>query len=330
MSEFATKFASVVELFANDASEVDKAESVPVDHLDALADVGLYGAFAPLDEGGLGLSFVEMCGAVEELASACMASTFVWIQHFRILAAVLDPEAPPSLRAQLSSVVRGEIRGGVALGGLLPGPARLRAAPSTNGWSLSGDAPWVSGWGLIDTLFVAARGPDDTVVNLLVPAKDQPGVVVSRCRLSALNASVTVSLAFESLFVEDDHMIGEVPFDPTRERPEGLRVNGSLALGLSRRCCDRLGPTALDDELLSCRDELDTADAEAMPRARARACELAVRAAHALSVQRGSSSVLDGDVAERSTREAALLLTFGSRPAIRQALLERFGAVRRT
>jgi hypothetical protein len=62
-----------------------------------------------------------------------------------------------------------------------------------------------------------------------------------------------------------------------------------------------------------------------MPLARAGACELAVRAAHALAVQRGSSSVLEGDVAERTAREAALLLTFGSRPAIRRALLQRFG-----
>jgi hypothetical protein len=36
--------------------------------------------------------------------------------------------------------------------------------------------------------------------------------------------------------------------------------------------------------------------------------------------------VISGDIAERTAREAALLLTFGSRPAIKQALLKDLGA----
>ena len=60
--------------------------------------------------------------------------------------------------------------------------------------------------------------------------------------------------------------------------------------------------------------------------ARARASELAVRAAHALAVSRGSRSALAGDVAERLSREAAFLLVFASRPAIKDALLQSFKA----
>jgi alkylation response protein AidB-like acyl-CoA dehydrogenase len=325
LSEFTTKLQAIVERFSDDASLVDGADAIPFSHLDALAAVGLYGAFAPVAEGGLGLGLGELCGIVEELASACLASTFVMIQHFRLLAAVLDPFAPPLLRGEFSRVVGGETKGGVALGGLLPGPAKLIATPTQDGWLLDGEAPWVSGWGLIDQLYVAARGPNDTVVNLVVEAKNQSGLVVSRHNLSALNATVTVKLNFNSMAVEGNRFIGQVPYDPSREAPEGLRVNGSLALGVARRSCTLLGPTPLDDELRSRRDELDQADAGTMALARAGACELAVRASHALAVERGSSSVLQGDVAERTAREAALLLTFGSRPAIRRALLEHFG-----
>jgi len=46
------------------------------------------------------------------------------------------------------------------------------------------------------------------------------------------------------------------------------------------------------------------------------------RAASTLCTHRGSSSVLRGDVGERTAREATLLLAFGSRPAIRAALLD--------
>ncbi len=64
--------------FFADAAAVDSAGSVPVEHLDALAAAGLYGIFAPVSEGGLGLGYPETCAAVEELASSCLASTFVW------------------------------------------------------------------------------------------------------------------------------------------------------------------------------------------------------------------------------------------------------------
>jgi alkylation response protein AidB-like acyl-CoA dehydrogenase len=313
---------TVIERFATDAAEVDRAQVLPRDHLDALADLGLYGAFAPEPDGGLGLSPGELFAVIEELAAACLASTFVWIQHLRLLAAVLDDAAPSLLQEMRSKVIRGEIKGGVALTGLLPGPSRLTATKTSVGWLLDGTAPWVSGWGIVDELFVAARGPDESVVSLLVTPREQSGLSVTPREMTAINATATVSLEFRSFEVDDAHVVSHSAYDPLQESGVGLRPNGSLALGVARRCCAMIGSSELDDELTETRAYLDGADAETMPRARARASELALRAAGALCVHRGSSSVLRGDVAERSMREAALLLTFGSRPAIRSALLD--------
>jgi len=51
-----------------------------------------------------------------------------------------------------------------------------------------------------------------------------------------------------------------VPFDPAASlRPDRLRVDGSLALGVTGRCCRLLGPGPLDDELAACRQRLDAA-----------------------------------------------------------------------
>jgi alkylation response protein AidB-like acyl-CoA dehydrogenase len=322
VTEFRQKLTTVIERFANDAAAVDRAETLPRDHLDALADLGLYGAFAPESDGGLGLSAGELFMVIEELAAACLASTFVWIQHLRLLAAVLDDKAPASLAEMRSKVIHGEIKGGVALTGLLPGPSRLTATKTSDGWLLDGTAPWVSGWGIVDELFVAARGPDETVVSLLVAPREQSGLSITRREMSAINATSTIALVFQSFEVDDSHVVSQDAYDPLQESGVGLRPNGSLALGVTRRCCALIGESDLDDELTETRAYLDGADAETMPRARARASNLAVRAAGALSVHRGSSAVLQGDVAERTTREAALLLTFGSRPAIRSALLD--------
>jgi alkylation response protein AidB-like acyl-CoA dehydrogenase len=324
--DLASALTPVVGLFAQEAADVDRAAAVPLAHLDALAAIGLYGAFAPVASGGLGLDREELAGVVEVLASACLASTFLWIQHFRLLEAALDDAAVDIVRRARFDIVSGALKGGISLTGMQPGPARLVATPSSAGWTLRGESPWVSGWGIVDVLYVAARSPEDTVVHLLLDPRDQPGLEVVPYDLSALNATRTVRLRFDDLELASERWIATTPYTGGTGPPEALRVNGSLALGVARRCCSLLGASPLDGELVRCREALAGADATTIASARAGACELAVRAAHALSVRRGSSSVLRGDVAERTSREAALLLNFGSRPPIREALLRLLGA----
>jgi alkylation response protein AidB-like acyl-CoA dehydrogenase len=321
-ADFPVDLRGLTELFEATASSVDRTGTIPHDLFEGLAGAGLYGTFAPASLGGLELNLGHMCEVIETLAAASLSPTFVWMQHFRLLAALMDPSTPDDLRALLPRAVSGELKGGVALGGLLPGPARLRAVESSEGWVLEGDAPWVSGWGIVDVLFVTARGPGRTVISCVLDARDQPGLTITRHQLSALNATSTVRLDFDGLLVNPDRFVSQQPYAPGRESGEGLRANGSLALGLTRRCCTLLGPSSLDGELGACRTELDNADGDTMPFARARATELAVRAAHVLAVERGSQSSLSGDVAERTTREASLLLVFGSRPSIKTSLLE--------
>ena len=314
--------ANLMDLFEASASSVDQTGTISSELFDGLASAGLYGTFAPKSLGGLELNLTQMCEVIEALAAASLSPTFVWMQHFRLLAALMDPSTPDDLRALLPRTVRGDLKGGVALGGLLPGPPRLRAVPSDEGWVLEGDAPWVSGWGIVDVLFVTARGPDKNVISCVLDARDQPGLKVTHHRLSALNATATVRLDVDGLLVGPDRFVSEQPYAPGREGREGLRANGSLALGVTRRCCALLGPSSLDDDLVAARRALDSADDEGMPLARARANALALRAAHVLAVERGSSASLAGDVAERTTREASLLLVFGSRPSIKKSLLE--------
>jgi alkylation response protein AidB-like acyl-CoA dehydrogenase len=312
---------ALAERLWRDAALVDATGQLPAGHLRGLAEAGLYGIAAPVSAGGLGLAYAQICSVAEELASACLATTFVWVQHLRLLGALLDDGTPQALRAELlPGVIRGDVRGGVALAGLLPGPPRLTAQPVPGGWRLDGQAPWVTGWGHIHFVVVAARGPAGSVVTLLVEAGDRPGLSAQRQRLAAVDASATVRLGFDGLVVPAGRYVGQHPYDPARQQAEGLRLNGSLALGVGRRCCALIGPSALDGELRRRRAELDQAGTEGMPAARARASEFAVRAAHALAVHHGSASALAGDDAERLTREAAFLLVFGSRPAIKAAL----------
>src|SRR4029077_19092721 len=136
---------------------------------------------------------------------------------------------------------------------------------------------------------------------------------------------VTCRLGCDGVLVPEERWVGQDPFDPAESlRPDRMRVNGSLALGLVRRCVRLLGPGPLDDELAACRDLLDgavTADTTAMTEARAAASELAVRAAAALAVRDGSRSVTMDQHAQRLAREALFLLVFGARPGTQRAPL---------
>jgi len=311
------------DLLFPEAMRVDGLDVLPVSHLDALAAAGLYRT--------LGLNLRTSCAVVEELAGGCLATTFVWLQHRGLLMTLAAEGTPAALRDQwLGPASRGQVRGGIALPGLIPGPPLLRARPAGDGWRLDGEAPWVTGWGLIDLLLVVARGPADTTVTLILDAAAQPGLTVTRQRLAAINASVTVRLGFNQVLVPPERHVGQAPFDPAEGlRPDRLRINGSLALGLASRCTQLLGPSPLDGELAACRGGLDdavAADATAMAEARAAACELAVRAAAALAVREGSRSVGVDQHVQRLAREAMFLLVFGSRPGIKSALLRRLGA----
>jgi alkylation response protein AidB-like acyl-CoA dehydrogenase len=319
------------EVLFPDAIRVDGLDAVPGAQLDALAAAGLYGASVSPQAGGLGLDLRTTCAVTEELAGGALATTFVWVQHRGLAMTLASGSTPAALRDQwLGPACQGKVRGGVALTGLIPGPPLLRARPVAGGWRVDGEATWVTGWGLIDLLLVVARGPQDSVVSLILDAAAQPGLTVTRQQLAAVNASVTVRLNFDGVLVAAERFAGQEPFDPADSlRPDRLRINGSLALGVAGRCARLFGPGPLDDEVAACRARLDdaiTADAEAMARARAAASELAIRAAAALAVRDGSKSITVGQHAPRLAREALFLLVFGSRPAIKGALLRQLGA----
>src|SRR5688500_5474374 len=99
------------------ALATDQAAVVPAENLDALAAAGLYGLVASPDAGGQSIDFPTMLEVLEVVASGCLTTAFVWLQHHGPVRALL--EAPDHLRDHyLPSLVTGERRAGIAWGGL--------------------------------------------------------------------------------------------------------------------------------------------------------------------------------------------------------------------
>src|SRR5581483_7741606 len=169
------------------ALSTDAADTVPVELLDELASAGLYGRVER--------DFPTACSVVEALASGCLTTTFVWVQHLGGVRAAAMSENP-AMAGWVPLLASGERRAGLALGGALPGKPLLVARETGGGWLLDGVSPFVSGWGRIDVVHTAARTDDDRIVWGFVEAAD---LAVERLRLVALNATATVRADFHTV-----------------------------------------------------------------------------------------------------------------------------------
>ena len=148
MAEAARYLAA--ELLIPNAEQVDASPLVPGSHFDALAAAGLYGAARDPSELG---------AVIEVLAGACGNTAFVWMQHHNLVRALLEVGGP--LRDEwLDALTAGTRRAGIAYAYLRwPGSPAVQVRPSGrgDGWIVNGEAPWVSGWGLVDVVYVAGR-----------------------------------------------------------------------------------------------------------------------------------------------------------------------------
>jgi alkylation response protein AidB-like acyl-CoA dehydrogenase len=224
----------------------------------------------------------------------------------------------------------------VAQAALRPGPPAVRAHRVPGGYVFDGDAPWVTGWGLIDVVHTAARDADDLVVWALVDAVAGHTLSVSPLDLVAANASRTVAVHFATHFVPEDRVVTVHRHQGNNLDFASMRLNGALSLGVIDRCLRLLRRGAGRDDssgddpadqltgaLVECRQTLAEAPDEAVPAARATASELALRTAARLVVAAGSQGLLRDQHPQRLVREATFLLVFGTRAPIRAALLDR-------
>jgi alkylation response protein AidB-like acyl-CoA dehydrogenase len=305
--------------------EIEAAGLVPRRLLDVLAGAGFYGLTGPVDAGGLDADPRTVARVIEELAAGDLSTAFVWLQHLGVVS-TLARAGGPLRAAHLAELCAGRLRAGVALqAATRPGPAAVTVRADGDGFLVDGDVPWVTGWGLADVVLLAARDAGEVVHLFWTDAVETPGLAAVPQELVAVTASSTVQLHVRGLRLPADRLVATVPLADWRAGDAaGLRPNGSLALGLVARCA-RLAPPPLAEVLTTALDavrtRLDAATPAELPAARAAASALAARATTALVVATGSSAIAAGSPVARLAREALFLQVFGTRPAIRSALL---------
>ncbi len=320
------------------ALDVDTEGVIPRSHFDLLAEEGFYGLAGRPEDSGIEVDFPSFVSIVEMLCGGCLTTTFTWMQHHSVVRGLTGTTNADLQQKYLGAAIRGEVRGGVAFAGAIPRPPRLWAAAIDGGWLLNGEAPFVSGWGIIEMLLIAARdtagGPQGTIVNGLVDAVAGDGATVEELRLIAAQGSNTVRLRFEDYFLPSDKVLAEVSHtDFLANQHISARLNGCLAMGVAGRCIRMIGEAGQPEtaarlhtaqDAIRARLDDGLADPPALPAARAAASELAYRAAGGLVTAVGSTGILQRQHAARLVREATFTLVAAGRPEVRNALLPLF------
>jgi alkylation response protein AidB-like acyl-CoA dehydrogenase len=296
---------------------------VPRSHLEALAGAGLMGLYCPPAAPPAVIREV-----FEVLAGACGVTFFVWVQHHAPVRMLVASSNQPLQERYLDDLCAGRTLGGVAFAYLRrPGPPAVVATPVAGGYRIDGEAPWVTSWGLASLFAVAARIGSD-VVFFLVDAGAPALSASPPLPLAAMQASSTVRLSFDGLFVPEEDVLSVVPFaDWQAEDGVTTAMPNPAVFGITATCIRLLGDTPLAAELADCRAlsyalaDAAERDIDALVEARAHALELAVRAATALVTATGGRAMGLDHPAQRLLREAAFFTIQAQTPALRQATL---------
>lgn len=187
----------LLEQFRTAAVETDRSGRLPLEHLRELGRAGIYRLAVPAERGGLAAPPELVWEVNESLAAACGSTHFVQAQHQGGLGFLLRGN-PELLREDYLS---GQRLCGVAFAHLRRPRSPVSVETTSEGWIFRGEAPWFSGWGLMDDVVLAGRDEQGQDIYTLVPLAQKSIESRESPPLSAIQASATVSLRLHDLMV---------------------------------------------------------------------------------------------------------------------------------
>lgn len=342
--------ASAVEFLRREvapvANRLDRDRDALVVALGGLADRGLLALRRPEAFGGPALGESAFRSFQEEVARASGALAFLQTQH-QSAVSLIAKGTNEALQARLLPQMHGRDRLiGVGFSQLRrPGPPLLRATETTGGFKISGEIPWITGYGIFPEFLIGAQLPDGRAVFGVTLFRDTETLFLSPpMELAAMESAQTVSGLATDLFLPDAFVVDAKPAGWILKNDLiNITLQGFFAIGCARGSLDLLAERAvakpdsaipeahrvLEGEIQACRTALARAQGENEDtteeklRLRAWAIDLAMRTAHAaIAAVGGSANSLDHP-AQRLLREALVYTVSAQTPAIRDATLQR-------
>ena len=207
-----------------DPAAIDRNAEIPPDVVAGLGRLGVLGATAPREVGGLGLSQLANCRIMEVIGGHDAAvGVFVNAHHSIGIRALLLFGTEEQKRRWLPPLVRGEQLAAFALTepetGSDASNVQTTATPTPDGagYILSGTKRWITNGGIAGVLTVIARTPGAGAgkkkeITAFLVTPDMPGFKVLEARMSktGIRGTATGRIAFENMFVPKENILGQV------------------------------------------------------------------------------------------------------------------------
>jgi alkylation response protein AidB-like acyl-CoA dehydrogenase len=198
--------------------EWDEAQQFPMDLVPKLASLGLLGIQFPEEYGGAGMSAVDYCICIEELARVCPAIALSVAAHNGLCCAHIGMFASAAQKQQyLPRLVRGEVLGawGLTEAGAGSDAAAMRTAAVRQGacWVINGAKAFITHGrigGLMVVMAVTDRSKGHRGISAFVVESGAPGMTPGKKENKlGMRASDTSEVVFQDCRVPDSQMIGE-------------------------------------------------------------------------------------------------------------------------
>jgi short/branched chain acyl-CoA dehydrogenase len=257
LTEDQRTFRDVIRQFAEEvvrpgAAERDERAEFPLDVVQRMADLGLFGLPFPEEYGGSDADAVTICLAIEELGRVDQSVGITLSAAVGLGGSMVHRFGTPDQRDRwLGPIARGEILASFALtepgGGSDAAAVATTATVADGGWRIDGSKAFITNCGTpITGLHVVAAatepgGGAHGLSTFLVPAGREGITVEAGYRKLGWHASDTHGLVFSDCKVGEDALLGERGrgFAQCLEVLTGARITiSALAVGLAQACLD--------------------------------------------------------------------------------------------
>jgi len=257
LSDEQQQFRGVVREFADEvvapgATERDQAETFPLDVVERMGDLGLFGLPFPEEYGGSAAGALTTCLAIEELGRVDQSVGITLSAAVGLAGGMIDRFGSSEQKDRwLRPLARGKALGSFCLtepgGGSDAASTQTRATRDGERWTLDGVKAFITNAGTPITTFhvvIAATEPSggrQGLSSFVVPANAGGVTVSSPYRKLGWRASDTREVVFEGCTVDDGALLGERKrgFAQCLEVLTGARISiAALAVGLAQGCLD--------------------------------------------------------------------------------------------
>jgi hypothetical protein len=198
--------------------EWDEAQHFPMDLLPKLASLGLMGITYPEEFGGAGMSAVDYCICIEELARVCPAIALSVAAHNGLCMSHISMFGSDAQKQQyLPRLVRGEVLGawGLTEAGAGSDAAGMRttAVRQGNCWVLNGAKTFITHGrigGVMVVIAVTDRAKGHRGISAFVVEHGTPGMAAGKKEDKlGMRASDTSEVVFENCRIPSGQLLGE-------------------------------------------------------------------------------------------------------------------------